>query len=237
MFSGQLPEWPFDWPLAGYEKLKVLLHPDMVAVLRRALEMKPSKRYADGGQMLAAYLRAKPKVLRHGSRRRRPKKPKATTGRHWKVIRQQQFQRQFGKQLQTHFKCNRCDGPMSEFMQACPWCGTGQKAFQGETDFPACCPRCLRGTKLDWHFCPWCYGPGFEDASTRKFADRRYTARCPNTKCERRELMPFMRYCPWCHTKVQQRWKIADSKDTCRKCGWGVVRDFWSHCPWCAVEL
>jgi eukaryotic-like serine/threonine-protein kinase len=237
MFSGQLPEWPFDWPLAGYEKLKVQLHPDMVAVLRRALEMKPSKRYADGGQMLAAYLRAKPKVLRHGSRRRRPKKPKATTGRHWKVIRQQQFQRQFGKQLQTHFRCNRCDGPMSEFMQACPWCGTGQKAFQGETDFPACCPRCLRGTKLDWHFCPWCYGPGFEDVSTRKYADRRYTARCPNAKCERRELMPFMRYCPWCHTKVRQRWKIVGSKDICRKCEWGVVRDFWSHCPWCAVEL
>jgi hypothetical protein len=49
--------------------------------------------------------------------------------------------------------------------------------------------------------------------------------------------MPFMRYCPWCHTKVRQEWKIAGSNDVCGKCGWGVVRDFWSHCPWCASTL
>ena len=49
--------------------------------------------------------------------------------------------------------------------------------------------------------------------------------------------MPFMRYCPWCHTKVRQAWKIAGSTDTCSKCGWGVVRDFWTHCPWCAAAL
>ena len=237
MFSGRLPEWPFEWPLAGHDKLKLVLHPDMTALLRRSLEMKPSRRFEDGGQMLAAYLRAKPKVLRLGAQRRRPKKAKTTTGRHWKEIRQQQFQRQFGKLLETHFKCNRCDGPVSEYMQACPWCATGRKVFRGETVFPACCPRCLRGTKLDWHFCPWCYGPGFEDASSREYADRRYVARCRNTKCDRKELMPFMRYCPWCHVKARQVWKIAGSSETCKKCGWGVVRDFWGHCPWCAVEL
>jgi hypothetical protein len=49
--------------------------------------------------------------------------------------------------------------------------------------------------------------------------------------------MPFMRYCPWCRTKVIQKWKINGSPDACKKCGWGVVRDFWSHCPWCAVPL
>jgi serine/threonine-protein kinase len=236
MFSGRLPEWPFEWPLAGYDKLKTLLHSDMIALLRRSLEMKPGRRFEDGGQMLAAYLRAKPKVLRHGARRR-PKKVKTTTGRHWKVIRQQQFQRQFGKQLETHYKCSRCDGPMSEYMQACPWCGNGQKVFRGETTFPACCPRCHRGTKLDWHFCPWCYGPGFDDVSSREYADRRYVARCRNRQCERKDLMPFMRYCPWCHTKVRHVWKIAGSSDACNKCGGGVVRDFWSHCPWCAAEL
>jgi len=237
MFSGKLPEWPFEWPLAGYDKLKSLLHPDMIALLRRSLEMKPGRRFEDGGQMLAAYLRAKPKVLRHGARRRRPKKTKTTTGRHWKVIRQQQFQRQFGKRLETHFQCGRCDAPVSEYMQACPWCGTGQKVFRGETSFPASCPRCHRGTKLDWQFCPWCYGPGFEDVSSRRYADRRYSARCRNAKCDPKDLMPFMRYCPWCHTKVRQTWKIVGSSDTCDKCGWGVVRDFWSHCPWCAAEL
>jgi eukaryotic-like serine/threonine-protein kinase len=237
MFSGYLPEWPFEWPLAGYERLKLVLHPDMITLLRRSLELKPSRRFEDGGQMLAAYLRAKPKVLRHRAHGRRRKKAKTTTRRHWKEIRQQQFQREFGRVLETHYQCGRCDGPVSESMLSCPWCGTGRKVFHDETSFPACCPRCNRGTKLDWHFCPWCYGPGFDDVSSRQYDDRRYTAKCRNAKCDRKELMPFMRYCPWCHTKVRQAWKIPGSSETCNKCGWGVLRDFWSHCPWCAAEL
>jgi hypothetical protein len=49
--------------------------------------------------------------------------------------------------------------------------------------------------------------------------------------------MAFMRYCPWCHTKVKQAWKITGNKDACDKCGWGVLREFWTHCPWCAEHL
>jgi serine/threonine-protein kinase len=237
MFSGRLPEWPFEWPLTGHERIRSSLHPDMIALLRRALELKPSRRFEDGRQMLAAYLRAKPKVLRWGVRRKRARKTKPTTKRHWKEIRQQQFQQQFGRQLETVFQCGRCDGPVAEAMQACPWCGTGRKILRDQTSYPASCPRCNRGTKLDWLFCPWCYGPGFEDVSQREYSDKRYTARCRNSKCERKELMPFMRYCPWCHIKLRQAWKIAGSSDTCRKCGWGVVREFWMHCPWCAAEI
>src|SRR3990172_7786709 len=59
MFSGQLPEWPFEWPLSGYTRLRTILHPDMIAVLKRGIEMKPSRRFENGGQMLAAYLLAK----------------------------------------------------------------------------------------------------------------------------------------------------------------------------------
>jgi eukaryotic-like serine/threonine-protein kinase len=237
MFSGQLPEWPFEWPLAGYHRLKIALHPDMIALLKRALDLKPIRRWEDGGQMLAAYLRAKPKVLRHQAQRRGARKTKPPTKRHWKEIRQQQFQRQFGRQLETHLKCSHCDGPVAEAMQACPWCGIARKVLREETTFPAACPRCHRGTKLDWSYCPWCYGPGFEDVSTRHYTDRRYNARCRNPKCDRQDLMPFMRYCPWCHTKVRQKWKIEGSADFCRKCGQGVLGDFWMHCPWCAATL
>jgi serine/threonine-protein kinase len=237
MFSGQLPEWPFDWPLPGYAKLKATLHPDMIALLKRALDLKPSRRFEDGSQMLAAYLRAKPKVLRFRAQRRRSRKTKPSTRRHWKEIRQQQFLRQFGRALEVHLKCNRCHGPLSEYMPACPWCGTGRKVLREETSFPSCCPRCQRGAKLDWQFCAWCYGPGFDDVAERHYSDRRYVARCRNPKCPRGTLMPFMRYCPWCHTKVRQAWKVPGSTDTCEKCGWGVVRDFWSHCPWCAAGL
>ena len=237
MLSGRLPEWPFEWPLDGYARLRLVLHPDMIALLKRSMEMKPSRRFEDGGQMLAAFLRAKPKVLRHYMRARQPKKSKTTTKRDWKAIRLQQFERQFGKQLATHFKCRDCEGPVSEFMIACPWCGDDRRILRDETTFPTCCPRCNRGTKLDWEYCPWCYGPGFDDTSERKYTDRRYEGRCRNAKCERKDLMAFMRYCPWCHTKVRQPWKIAGSKDTCGKCGWGVLRDFWTHCPWCAAGL
>jgi len=236
MFSGRLPEWPFEWPLAGSERLRSQLHPDMITLLKRAVELKPSRRFADGGQMLAAYLRAKPKVVRFHARQR-PKKSKRTTQRHWKQIRRQQFERQFGRALETHFKCARCEGPVSEYMTACPWCGTGRKVFRDETSFPACCPRCLRGTKLDWRYCPWCYGPGFDDVSQREYSDRRYGGKCRNAKCDHKVLMPFMRYCAWCHTKVRPPWRITGSSDTCNKCGWGVVRDYWSHCPWCANSL
>lgn len=237
MFSGRLPEWPFEWPLSGYPRIRLLLHPDMITLLKRSLELKPNRRFDDGGLMLAAYLRAKPKVLRHYMRARGPKKAKRTTKRDWKAIRQQQFQRQFGRLLETNIKCHKCEGPVSEFMLACPWCGDDRKLLRDETIFPAACPRCNRGTKLDWHYCPWCYGPGFDDVSERQYTDRRYVGRCRNAKCDRKDLMPFMRYCPWCHTKVRHAWKIADSNDTCRKCSWGVLREFWTHCPWCATGL
>jgi serine/threonine-protein kinase len=237
MFSGRLPEWPFEWPLAGYARLRLILHPDMIALLKRSVDMKPGRRFEDGGQMLAAYLRSKPKVLRHYMRTRQPKKLKRTTKRDWKAIRLQQFERQFGRVLDTRLKCHKCDAPVSEYMLACPWCGDDRNILRDETTFPTVCPRCNRGTKLDWEYCPWCYGPGFEDASERKYTDRRYDGRCRNFKCERKDLMAFMRYCPWCHTKVRQPWKIPGSKDTCGRCGWGVVRDFWTHCPWCANDL
>jgi hypothetical protein len=237
IFSGELPEWPFEWPLPGLTKLKLLLHADMVALLTRALDLKPARRFEDAGQMLAAYQRAKTKTIRHAAQRRGKRKAKPPTKRHWKEIRQQQFMRQFGKVLEARLACDRCEGPVSEAMHACPWCGVSRKVVRDETTFPARCYRCLRGVKLDWVYCPWCYGHGFEPATDREFTDRRYVARCRNAKCERKDLMPFMRYCPWCRTKARQKWKIPGSTHTCRKCGWGILRDFWTHCPWCSTTL
>ena len=49
----------------------------MIALLKRALELKPSRRFEDCGQMLAAYLRAKPKVLRHYDRVAAPEEGQA----------------------------------------------------------------------------------------------------------------------------------------------------------------
>jgi serine/threonine-protein kinase len=33
MFSGYLPEWPFDWPPPNYTQMKRRVHADMLAVL------------------------------------------------------------------------------------------------------------------------------------------------------------------------------------------------------------
>lgn len=57
MFAGILPRWPYDWPPPGSARLRQKLHPDMVALIRRAIEVKPSRRYHDGMQMLAAFER------------------------------------------------------------------------------------------------------------------------------------------------------------------------------------
>ncbi len=101
---------------------------------------------------------------------------------------------------------------------------------------PAICPRCNRGVKKDWHYCSWCYGPGFELETNRRYSDKRYVAKCANKKC-REPLMPFMRYCPWCCSKVRKPWKIPGSRHTCSSCDWGVVEEFWDYCAWCAEPV
>jgi hypothetical protein len=199
------------------------------------MELAPQRRFADAESMLAAFNRIKS-----------PRRPRATAKRatkssrrsaDWKTIQRRQFQQEFGKALETKHNCTVCNGPVSEPMQGCPWCGKLRLAHEGTTDFPQHCPRCNRGMKLDWHYCPWCYGPGFEPSSNRQFKDVRYTGRCQNIKCTRKVLMPFMRYCPWCHRKQRRKWKIPESPHKCGHCGWGVVSGYWSHCPWCCKRL
>jgi hypothetical protein len=148
----------------------------------------------------------------------------------------EQFQRKYRKVLETCYECKHCGGPMAEPMRACPWCGASTNFETGTTSFPAECPRCHRGAKLDWHYCAWCYGPGFEVATNRHFADRRYESRCTNARC-RGELMPYMRYCPWCRAKVKRKWKLPRGASLCPSCRWGIDRDYWHHCPWCSKAL
>ena len=238
MFSGRLPEWPFEWPLAGYARLRLLLHPDMIALLKRSLEMKPSRRFEDGGQMLAAYLRAKPKVLRHYTRTRRPKKveahhearlegnppaaisaairPAVGNASEVRPVRRAGFRIHAGLPLVRR----RSQGPPRRNVvpRLLPALQSRHEARLGAT-----APGATARVSTTY--------------PSAQYTDRRYVGRCRNAKCDRKDLMPFMRYCPWCHTKVRQAWKIAGSKDTCRKCGWGVLRDFWTHCPWCAAAL
>lgn len=236
MLSGAIPEWPFHWPPPGIERVRRKVSPELIALIERALRVDQYRRYADAGQMLAAFRRLK-KARKLEARRPEPRRKTATAGADWRALRARVFLRRFKKALDLKHHCPRCGGATSEAMRCCPWCGKERKRFRGETDMPARCPRCGRGRKLDWRSCPWCYGPSFPDASARRYADRRYVARCANPDCTRKLLMPFMRYCPWCRTKVQRNWAVPESKDRCAHCGWGVVPGFWDHCPWCCHRL
>lgn len=69
MFSGILPEWPFTWPLPGMAVLRRKAHPDLIAVLRKALEVDSRKRYKDAGVMARAFSRVKRSALGFHARR------------------------------------------------------------------------------------------------------------------------------------------------------------------------
>jgi serine/threonine-protein kinase len=74
MFTGQLPDWPFEWPMVGHERLKGKVHPRLISFLRKAIDVTPRKRFRDGGQMQEAFDEIEGQVLRHAAlklRRRR----------------------------------------------------------------------------------------------------------------------------------------------------------------------
>ncbi|MHC4399500.1 MAG: protein kinase domain-containing protein [Planctomycetota bacterium] len=237
MFSGRLPEWPYDWPPPGFDRVRRNVPSEMIDIVRKAMEFNSRKRYRDAAQMRNAFRRLKPQILRRLAERRPRSVGGGTAKRDWHAIRRRQFQQEHGKTLGTRYRCRKCDGAVAESMQFCPWCGVGRKTHQDVSVFPTRCPRCRRGMKLDWSYCPWCFGPGFEVTTARRYSDKRYEGRCSNPECSRRLLMPFMRYCPWCRRKVRRNWKVPGSKETCSSCGWGVFRSYWDHCAWCGKRL
>jgi serine/threonine protein kinase len=234
MLSGHLPEWPYKWPPSGIERVRAKVSPSLVAWLRRAIEVRPEKRFKNAVVMHREFK----KLLKsaNGSTRTKRKTKRHADPSAWQDVLFKQFQLKYRSVLDTRHECPHCSGPIAEIMTACPWCGSKVNAAKLETSFPAECPRCSRGSKLDWRYCPWCYGSAFEVETTRSYSDKRYTHRCSNKACKG-DLMPFMHYCPWCHTKVQRAWKLEGSRSHCPSCHWGVDLDFWHHCPWCAKTL
>lgn len=229
LIGGRLPEWPFDWPPAGIERLKRWLPPDAIAVVRKSIEIDPKKRYPHAVAMQKAFERQSAKNVRKTIRRTAPgPRPKSS----WKAVQWKEFRLRYGKALSLKFECRVCEGPVNERMQACPWCGVDNPTRSAGTDMPAQCPRCERGVKRDWRYCAWCFGQGFEEETTRRYSDARYTHRCESSAC-RGPLMPFMKYCPWCKTKVRRQWKLGSKSKKCGRCGWGTADGFWDYCAWC----
>ncbi|MCB9832323.1 MAG: protein kinase [Planctomycetes bacterium] len=236
LLTGKLPQWPYSWPLPGHDRLKRIAHPGLIALIQRCLEIDSSRRHPDAARLLAAFRRLKPRILAFATRqgRGRAKLRRRTTDTNWQEVRKREFHRRFGKLFDCQHSCERCAGPVGEFMSFCPWCRQERKKHRGTSDYPQICPRCHRGMKLDWPYCAYCYGEGFEH-SDKHFSDKRYDGRCDNPAC-RGQLMPFSRYCPWCRRKVKKPWRITGISARCRSCGQSAAPGFWSCCPWCGSD-
>ncbi len=236
LFAGVLPEWPYTWPPPGIERLRRTVHPAFMAFLRRAIHVDQRRRFGHAIEMALAFerLRLRGRVLGPAPRPSRRRPPSAR--RDWRLLRRRQFVRLYRKPLALVDACSRCDGPVAEGMLACPWCGVRRANYRGASRRPERCPRCRRGRNPDWRFCAWCYGPAFRSVSARRHRDPTLSERCGGAGCPRKQVAPFMRYCPWCHRKLRQRWKVPGSKHHCGRCGWGVLREYWSFCPWCGKE-
>ncbi|MEM7610465.1 MAG: serine/threonine-protein kinase [Pseudomonadota bacterium] len=230
MFTGVLPEYPFDWPPSQHARLLSRTNEAFSAMLRKAMDPDPRRRYRDAGVMLAAFLHATSAVRRQKGKGRRPAKNAREPA--WRKAQWREFRREYRQHLELKAQCRRCEGPVAMQMQACPWCGTDNPAAGAEPSMPAQCPRCERGVKLDWNYCAWCYGSGFEPETTRRFADKRYIERCSNSACKQ-PLMAHMRYCPWCRSKVRRRWQMRSNDLACRTCKQPIASDYWRYCAWC----
>ena len=237
MFAGKLPEWPYEWPLPGHERLRQVVRPEFVTLLRRSLDVDYRKRFRDAGQMAEAFRRIKRRALKAPGTAKKTARSGNTIvpGPSWRTVRWREFQRRYRGVFATTASCERCAGPLGERMAFCPWCAHEVRFYRGPTKFPCRCGRCGRGMKKDWRYCASCYGPGVEEPSERAYTDKRYVAKCENRSCKRRDLMAFTRYCTFCRTKVKKPWKPPEADRRCKRCRWGVLGEYWDYCPWCGL--
>lgn len=237
MLTGVRPEWPFQWPMLGYERLKRSAHDDVISFLKRALSVDSRGRFADADEMLRGFRKIRTRLLAAGSSRRKKTNGALGTSRDWRTVRRRDFLRKYRTALALRTNCRRCQGPVSEFMAYCPWCRSRLAKWWDTTRFPSQCPRCRRGIKSDWRFCPWCYGAAVNPEARPRYSDVRYEKQCRNKSCQGRMLMPFMRYCPWCRRKTDVRWTFAGADGKCPRCKWAVVHADWECCAWCGRTL
>lgn len=231
LLTGSVPAWPFDWPPVGASRLRGRVHPDLFGFFERLLKVDDRRRFADAEKVRLAWRRLRPKVLNAPARR-----PRSSATVRWKSARFRAFVRS-PSPLRPFRPCPSCRGPIHEAMRFCPWCDKDFRKLRVETSLPARCPRCERGVKLDWVYCAWCHGKAIGPLTERTYTDVNYESGCRNERCERRELLPFSRYCPWCRTRVRRTFSWSKRGRRCGGCGWGIAGEFWDHCAWCGKDL
>jgi serine/threonine-protein kinase len=232
ILTGVLPTWPFGWPPDGYGRFKERVPEPLRPVLRKAAEFQPQLRYPDAVALYQALEKAFAKV-EQGPRRRNPRRRRRRVAVPSPLAVQfEAFRRAHGKGLGLRYSCHRCDGPISEAMSFCPWCGASDNSFRNITSFPLICPECERGVRSEWNACPWCFKGRFVGNGRKPPPDRWVERRCGRRGCAG-ELRPFMRYCPLCKRKTRRVWSHRDLPDRCPRCRWPTSHAFLRFCPWC----
>ena len=102
LLSGKLPEWPFEWPLEGLDRLRTRVRPEMIDILQKAIQLDPKDRFRDAMQMQAAFdslhLQARRQKAVSSGKSAGSSRPESA----WRL-----FQRDFKQQLQTKHRCRR----------------------------------------------------------------------------------------------------------------------------------
>jgi serine/threonine-protein kinase len=170
--TGILPCWPFDWPLRGYQRLRERTNLAFAKFVRKSLSVDPKRRFANAGKMLTAMLGAIPGTYKRILRTVEKKE------NDWRKVRRDVFIKRYSRVFPVIFRCVKCDEPIAERMQICPWCGSKRNRFDTRSQFSHICPRCHKGVLPEWRFCPWCYGVGFDSQSSTFSAKVHYHAQC-----------------------------------------------------------
>lgn len=63
LFSGQLPEYPYEWPLPGYTRIRSKLKRRTISWLRKSLEFRHQDRYRNAVAMEKAFKEIRLKIL------------------------------------------------------------------------------------------------------------------------------------------------------------------------------
>lgn len=235
-FAGVLPGWPFEWPLEGAGRFHRRCPERVAKVLEGALSLDPAARPEDG----IAFHRALERAVEHTrrerdvhrrrerarDRRRRRKAPPADPF----ALEAEWFRKRHGRDFEAHYDCHACDGPISESMRHCPWCGSDRNAFVEVTRFPLVCPDCERGVRPEWGACPTCRSGRFEPNGRPIPGAARAERRCKRPGCGA-PIQRFMHYCPGCKARVERPWKLP-GLGSCPRCRWAVAPR-WRFCGWC----
>lgn len=235
ILTGVLPSWPFEWPPPRHDRFAKRVPPAVQAVLRKAANFDPEDRYPDAIAFHEALERAFRRVdaeterqQKKRQRKRTPRRPSPTP----LEVETELFRRRHGRGLGLNYCCHRCNGPISEAMAVCPWCGSEENSFRDVTRLPLYCPECERGLKPEWTACPWCYPGRLEGNGRPPRPDPQAERNCSARGCSG-QLQRFMRYCPQCKRKPKRPWTHPDLPDRCPRCRWSVSRQSWRFCPWC----